>query len=40
MGATETDELWSRVAARLHSSCGWSLRPLAQLGTPREGRRT
>jgi hypothetical protein len=40
MDATETDELWRRVAARIHASCGWSLRPLAQLGTPREGRRT
>ncbi|SRR6266536_708886 len=40
MGAMETDELWSRVAARIHANCGWSLRPLAGLGQPREGRRT
>jgi hypothetical protein len=36
----ETDELWGRVAARIHSSCGWWLRRPAQLGRPREGRRT
>jgi hypothetical protein len=36
----ETDELWGRVAARIHSSCGWRLRRPAQLGRPREGRRT
>src|SRR6266542_2945557 len=36
----ETDGLWGRVAARIHSSCGWWLRPPAQLGRPREGRRT
>lgn len=35
-----TDELWGSVAARIQASCGWSLRPLTQLGTPREGRRT
>ena len=40
MGVIETDELWSRVAARLRSAGGWSLRPMAQLGRPREGRRT
>jgi len=40
MGAMETDELWSRVAARIHANCGWSLRPLAGLGQPREGRQT
>jgi hypothetical protein len=40
MGAMETDELWRRVAARIRSAGGWSLRPVAQLGRPREGRRT
>src|SRR6266542_3017983 len=40
MGAMKTDELWSRVGARIQASCGWSLRPLARLGQPREGRRT
>ncbi len=40
MGAIETDELWTRVATRIHSARGWSLRPLARLGQPREGRRT
>jgi Phosphotransferase enzyme family len=40
MDAMQTDELWSQVAARIHSSCGWSLRPLAQLGTPRDTGRT
>ena len=36
----ETDELWPQFAARIHSAGGWSLRPLAQLGTPRDARRT
>jgi Phosphotransferase enzyme family len=40
MGAMETDELWGRVAARIYSTCGWWLRRSAQLGRPREGRRT
>jgi hypothetical protein len=40
MGAMETEELWGRVAARIHSSCGLWLRRPAQLGRPREGRRT
>src|SRR6266516_2559357 len=40
MGVIETDELWSRVAARLRSAGGWSLRPVAPLGRPRGGRRT
>jgi hypothetical protein len=36
----QTNELWPQVAARIHSAGGWSLRLLAQLGRPREGRRT
>jgi hypothetical protein len=40
MGAMKTDELWSRVGVRIQASCDWSLRPLARLGQPREGRRT
>jgi hypothetical protein len=38
--ATETDELWPQVAARINSARGWSLRPLARLGLPRAVRRT
>jgi hypothetical protein len=40
MDATRTDELWPRVAARIGSARGWSLRPLAPLGRPRAARRT
>jgi hypothetical protein len=36
----KTDELWPRVAARIQSEGGWSLRPLARLGRPRAARRT
>jgi Ser/Thr protein kinase RdoA (MazF antagonist) len=37
---TEADDLWEQVAMRLHSACGWSLRPITRLGRPRENRRT
>ena len=40
MDATEIDELWPQVAARVRSACGWTLRPLAQLGRPPAARRT
>jgi hypothetical protein len=40
MGAIETDELWPQVAAWIRSAGGWSLRPVAQLGQPRDTRRT
>jgi Ser/Thr protein kinase RdoA (MazF antagonist) len=36
----ETDELWQQVAELIRSARGWSLRPLARLGHPREDRRT
>jgi hypothetical protein len=40
VGATDSDELWPQVAARINSARGWSLRPLARLGLPRAARRT
>jgi hypothetical protein len=40
MGAIEINEMWDRVAARIRSAGGWSLKAVAQLGRPREGRRT
>jgi hypothetical protein len=38
--AAGRDELWGRVAARIHEECRWSLTPLARLGRPRDARRT
>jgi hypothetical protein len=38
--AIQTDQLWPRVATRIGSARGWSLRPLAPLGQPRATRRT
>ena len=40
MGVSGTDALWPDVAARVRSARGWSLRPLARLGRPRDARRT
>jgi Ser/Thr protein kinase RdoA (MazF antagonist) len=36
----EVDERWREVAARIRAAQGWSLRPVARLGRPREDRCT
>jgi len=40
MSTSGADELWVQAAAQIRAARGWSLRPLAQLGRPREDRRT